>query len=348
MKTIPQFQAGVHIGVDIAKDSFQADLRGKSANFPNTAAGHRQFVKSLVPGASVVMEATGSYHIALLRHLQAAAIPAAVVNPARVRAFARALGIMAKTDPVDAALISRFGHATRPPATSAAVPDRLALKELCIVRDALLAEATNWRNLAEHHQTGEARKFAGAKLARVKLDREKVEKRIAALVQASRELSPAAAVLAGCKGVGPVTATVLLSSMPELGHINRRQAAALAGLAPYANDSGKQQGKRMIRAGRPRVKRALYLAALSAVRHHPDLKQAYLLLRSKGKPAKVALIAIARKLLVILNAMLKEHYHGDRAPARDESADAVRRAMPSAENGPRNPSEADPHGDPSP
>ena len=110
------------------------------------------------------------------------------------------------------------------------------------------------------------------------------------------------------KGVGAVTAAVLLAEMPELGRLNRRQAAALAGVAPCANDSGKHEGKRYIRGGRPRIKRALYLASLSAVRHHATLSPAYKALRASGKPAKVALIAIARKLVVILNVKLKEHY----------------------------------------
>ena len=115
-------------------------------------------------------------------------------------------------------------------------------------------------------------------------------------------------MLRECKGVGPVTGAVLLARMAELGRLGRRQIVALAGLAPCANDSGKHQGKRTTRGGRPRVKRALYLAALSALRHHPALKAAYRALRAKGKPAKVAIVAIARKLLVMLNAKLKEHY----------------------------------------
>lgn len=347
MSTIPQSNPPVHIGVDIAKASFQADLLGKSRNFPNTAKGHRDFASKLPQGAFIVMEATGSYHLALLRHLQSLEIPAAVVNPARVRAFAKAIGIMAKTDPVDACLLSRFGAATQPPAAMAADPDRVALKELCTVRDALLAESINWTNLIEHHQTKEARRFAEARLAQVKRDLAKVEKRIAVLLEASRELSSAASVLLGCKGIGPVTTAILLSSMPELGHLNRSEAGSLAGLAPYANDSGSHNGKRRIRAGRPRVKRALYLAALSAVRHHPTLRPYYKALRERGKPAKVALVAVARKLLSILNARLKEFYQSHQQENAVGPVASVG-AMTSAENGLNNSSEAERHGDPSP
>lgn len=347
MSTIPQSNPPVHIGVDIAKASFQADLPGKSRNFPNNPTGHRKFADSLPAGAFIVMEATGSYHLALLRFLQSSAIPAAVVNPTRVRAFAKAIGILAKTDPVDAALLSRFGAATLPPAAAAPHPDRAALKELCTVRDALLTESINWTNLAEHHQTKEARRFAQTRLAQVKRDLAKIEKRIGALLERSCELSAAAGVLLGCKGVGPVTTAILLSSMPELGHLNRSEAASLAGLAPYANDSGSHHGKRRIRAGRPRVKRALYLAALSAVRHHPTLRPYFKSLRDRGKLPKVALVAVGRKLLTILNARLKEFYQSQ-LKANALAPTALSGAMTSAENGVITSSEAERHGDPSP
>lgn len=347
MNQIPPSTAVVHIGVDIAKASFQADFMGKSANFPNTAKGHRDFAAKLPTGAFVVMEATGSYHLPLLRHLQSLHIPAAVANPARVRSLARALGIHAKTDPVDASLLSRFGQAIAPQPAPCKESVRSVLKELCTIRDALVTESVNWRNLIEHHQTAEGRRFAKARLAQARRDVARVEKRIAMLLGGATELSAEARILMGCKGVGPVTATVLLSWMPELGHINRRQAASLAGLAPYANDSGAQQGKRMIRGGRPRVRSALYLAAVSAIRHHPGLKASYQEMRAKGKPAKVALIAIARRLLLILNAKLKDHHdgHGNGAAIAPNAGEG---AMPAAENGSHNPSEVPLHGDPSP
>ena len=348
MSTIPQSHPPVHIGVDIAKASFQADLQWKSRNFPNTPTGHRKLAAALPAGAFIVMEATGSYHLALLRFLHSSAIPAAVVNPTRVRAFAKAIGIMAKTDPVDAALLSRFGAATQPPAAVAPHPDRAALKELCTVRDALLTESINWTNLAEHHQTKEARRFAQTRLAQVKRDLAKVEKRIGVLLRASRELSAAAGVLLDCKGVGPVTTAILLSSMPELGHLNRSEAGSLAGLAPYANDSGSHNGKRRIRAGRPRVKRALYLAALSGVRYHPTLRPYYKSLRDRGKLPKVALVAVARKLLTILNAKLKEFYQAQMQQDNAVATIALAGAMASAENGAITSSEAERHGDPSP
>jgi transposase len=142
-----------------------------------------------------------------------------------------------------------------------------------------------------------------------------VVEKITKLIKESETLSPVARVLQDCQGVGLVTRAVLVARMPERGRISRRQAAALAGLAPYANDSGKHEGKRITRGGRPRLKRALYLASLSALRHHPGLKTTYQTLRQRGKPAKVTITAVARKLLVILNARLKEHYATTAMPA---------------------------------
>lgn len=292
----------------MAKSTLQVDLQGKSRRFTNTGAGHGALLAALPAGAFAVLEATGSYHLELTSRLQAAGIPVAVANPARVRQFARARGTLAKTDPVDAALLSAFGVAFDPPPAPPRDPERELLGELVNLRDLLVAEITRWANLGEHQQAAAARKIAAAQAAGARKALAAVEKDIARLVAESEALAPAAAVLRGCPGVGPVTGAVLLAVMPELGRLGRRQAASLAGLAPCANDSGRHQGKRMTRGGRPRLKRALYLAALSALRHHPGLKAAYQALRAKGKPAKVAIVAIARKLLVMLNARLKEHY----------------------------------------
>lgn len=308
MKTIQHTSHPVHIGIDVAKDSLQVDLQAESQSLPNTKAGRARLIASLPPQAFVVMEATGSYHLALMDELHAKQIPVAVVNPTRVKQFARARGTLAKTDPVDAALLSAFGRAMQPAPTPQQDRHCALLRELVNVRDSLIAEIIRWNNLAEHHQTAETRRIARTQAASAGKALQKIERQIADLLKDSPTLAPAARVIQECKGVGIVTGAVLLAEMPELGRIGRRQAASLAGLAPCANDSGKHEGKRMIRGGRPRVKRALYLAALSALRHHPTLRSFYQSLRKSGKPAKVAIIAVARKLLVILNAMLKQLY----------------------------------------
>jgi transposase len=308
MSTIPSATPVVHIGIDVAKTFLQVDLQGSTARFANTPQGHRELVACLPAHASIVMEATGSYHLALLAFLHAGGIPVAVINPARAKSFAKARGTLAKTDPLDAGMLSAFGRAINPPLSSPREPDRVKLKELLALRDQLQVQATMLENRLEHGQCAAVVKMVSSLLRHNTATLAKLDKQIAALLAESETLAPAARVMQGCKGIGPVTTAVLLSEMPELGRANRHQVAALAGLAPFANDSGNASGRRSVRAGRPRLKRALYLASLSAVRHHPVLKAAYKELRTKGKPAKVALIAIARRLLVILNAMLKEHF----------------------------------------
>ena len=307
MNTIPSTTTPVHIGIDVAKSSLQVDLPAGSASFPNTPTGHAQLAARLPEGAFIVMEATGSYHLALLAFLHARDLPVAAVNPARAKAFARAMGLMAKTDPLDASMLSAYGRALQPAVSTPREADRVKLKELLALRDHLLGEITTLGNRLEHSQCGEVSKLTSRLLRKATTSLAMIDKAIAALLASSPVLSAHSRVIQGCKGVGPVTAAVLLAEMPELGRMTRREAAALAGLAPFANDSGMSSGRRSVRAGRPRVKRALYLASLSAVRFHPQLKETYKNLRAQGKPAKVALIAVARRLLSQLNALLKEH-----------------------------------------
>jgi transposase len=308
MNTLEQPNAPVHIGIDVAKATLQVDLQGKTRKLPNTAAGH-QTLLGLLPGhAFIIMESTGSYHIGVQEFLQAAAIPVAIVNPVRVKNFGKARGTLAKTDPIDAALLSAYGRAFLPRPSPPRDPERVLLGELVDLRDTLGAQLTMWNNILEHQQAAAARKVSAAQAAKAAKAQADVEVLIAKHIAASETMAPIAAVLETEKGVGAVTSSVLAAKMPELGKVNRHEAAALAGLAPYADDSGKHEGKRHVKGGRPRLKRALYLAALSAIRHHPTLKPAYKVLRAAGKPAKVALIAIARKLIVILNAKLKEYY----------------------------------------
>lgn len=308
MKTIEQTSQVVHVGVDVAKHSLQVDLQGTTQSFPNSKKGHLELINSLPENAMIVMEATGSYHRALHGELYAKAIPAAVLNPLRVKQFGKATGTLAKTDPVDAALLSAYGRAMLPEQSIPQSPQQVALRELVNIRDTLVAEIRRWNNLMEHQQCPQAQRFTRAQAKNTSKALEQIEVKIAEWIQSSQELAALADVLGQAKGIGPVTSAVLLAEMPELGCLSRRQAAALAGLAPCANDSGTYSGKRMIRGGRPRIKKALYLAALSAIRHHPTLKPFYRSLRDKGKPAKVAIVAVARKLLTILNATLKEHY----------------------------------------
>lgn len=308
MKNIEQPTSHVHIGIDVAKHTLQIDLQGKQYNIANTKAAHIKLITKLPADAFVVMEATGSYHRALFSELHEHGIPVAVVNPARVKQFAKARGNIAKTDPIDAQLLSEYGRAMQPRVSEPQSTEQTLLRELVNLRDTLLAEIRRWSNLLEHQQCAHARKIARAQARSAQKAAERVEDQIAELIKESETLAPLGEIIRQNKGIGPVTCAVLLAEMPELGRLNRRQASALAGLAPYSNDSGTMSGKRMIRGGRPRVKEAMYLAAVSALRHHPTLKPYYQNLRTKGKPAKVAIIAVAHKLLMIINAKLKEYY----------------------------------------
>ncbi|RYY92682.1 MAG: IS110 family transposase [Alphaproteobacteria bacterium] len=308
MNTIPSSDIVVHIGIDVAKASLQVDLQGTSTSFDNSPKGRAALLSALPRAAFVIMEATGSYHLRLLELLHSRGVPAAVINPVWVKKFAGAAGKLAKTDRSDAAMLSAFGQTFRPAPTSPREPERVELKELLAIRDTLVAETVLWKNFMEHQQSAVARKMTASRLKQATAALAKVEKRISVLLEESVAIAPAARVIRACKGIGLVTTAVLLAEMPELGQVGRREIAALAGLAPYSNDSGKSEGPRHIRAGRSNVKRALYMASLSAVRHDPVLGPAYKQLRAKGKPSKVALVAIARRLLVIINARLRDLY----------------------------------------
>lgn len=254
----------------------------------------------------VVFEATGVYDLGLREALRAADIRFARINPARARDFARASGQLAKTDPIDARMLAAFARAMRPATEQVSTPARNALARLAKRRDQLVlmrAQEKNRRSEAGDRAMVERI----CRLIEV-LDREvtEIEADISALIKAEPEISHDAQLMRSLPGVGPVACMQLIAQMPELGHVGPKQAAALAGLAPFNVDSGAYRGKRKIRGGRKRVRNALYMAALNAVRRADRFKVFYAKLRKAGKPAKLALIAVARKLLTILNAIMRD------------------------------------------
>src|SRR5512133_1929257 len=221
--------------------------------------------------------------------LRAADIRFARINPARARDFARASGQLAKTDPIDARMLAAFARAMRPATEQVSTPDRNALARLAKRRDQLVLMRAQEKN---------RRSEAG--------DRAMVE-RICRLIEVlDHEIADDAQLMRSLPGVGPVACMQLIAQMPELGHVGPKQAAALAGLAPFNVDSGAYRGKRKIGGGRKRVRNALYMAALNAVRRADRFKAFYAKLRQAGKPAKLALMAVARKLLTILNAIMRD------------------------------------------
>jgi transposase len=299
-----------YVGIDVAKDFLDAHARPAAAAFrePNTERGVAALAERLarLAPALVVLEATGGLEVPAAAALAAAGLPVAVVNPRQVRDFARATGQLAKTDRLDAALLARFAEAVRPEPRP--LPDAQARQ----LQD-LLARR---RQLLEMRQM-ELNRLGSAATAAVRASHERVIAFLAEqLAAAERELDEAVRaspawrereeLLRGVPGIGPVVSRTLLAELPELGSLSGKRAAALAGLAPYAADSGRWRGARRIRGGRTAARCALYQAALSARRHNPGLRAFADRLRARGKAAKAVLVAVARKLLVIANAMLRD------------------------------------------
>jgi len=305
--TMNQILPPVYTGLDVAKATLQLHLQGKSFDLANTPSGHAQLVKRLraISGAHVVCEATGGYERAVAAALQAAQIPVSVMNPARVRQFARALGTHAKTDPIDAQVLTAFGSALVPETTPPRTPTELKLTAY-VNRRAQLIEM----RIAEEQRADVcidpvlAKSFVGA-LRHFQSALAKIDLLIKELVADNARLAEQVRRLAQISGVGLVTAVSVLAQMPELGTLTRGQAAALAGLAPYNRDSGKSTGKRCISGGRPELRKCLYMAALAASRSNSVLKPFYQRLIANGKPGKVALTAVMRKLVILMNHILK-------------------------------------------
>jgi transposase len=297
----------VYAGLDIAKASLQLHLQGRSYELSNTAGGHAQLLKRLaaVPGAHIVCEATGGYERAVVAALQAAHIPVSVINPARVRQFARASGELAKTDPIDAACLTAFGQAFAPAPTPPRSAAEIKMAALVARRAQLLELHVAERQRADTCTEPALRKLFVTWLGQMEKQIAKVEALIDALLAEQKPLAQQVERLDEIAGVGRITAVTVLAAMPELGQLNRRQVAALAGVSPYNRESGQWAGKRCISGGRPEVRRALYMAALSASRRNLHLKPFYDRLIAAGKPAKLALTAVMRKLIVLMNYLLK-------------------------------------------
>ena len=302
----------LHIGLDVAKLTLQVDLQGKELALPNTPAGHRSLLTPLRrlqvrTGRSthVVCEGTGGYERAVVAALQAEDQPVSVHHAARVRAFARAKGRLAKTDALDAAVLSDFGAAMQPAADQPPTESEAALAALVIRRDQLKELVALEARRDEHHLHPGVKKEALLLQKQLAAHLEKIEAQISALLAAAAEVKARVERLTSVAGVGPVSAYTLLAYLPELGKLSRGAIAALAGVAPMNADSGPVRGQRHIRGGRAPARKALYMAALCSTLHNPLIKAYYKGLRAKGKPAKVALTAVMRKLLLHLNSILK-------------------------------------------
>lgn len=297
----------IYAGLDIAKRNLQLHLAGRLHDLPNTAVGHRRLLKLLAqqPGVHVVCEATGGYERDGVAALHQAQVPVSVLNPARVRHFARAQGQRAKTDPIDAALLSAYGQALQPKPTLPRTQAEAQLTELVRRRGQLLDLLVAQRQQADRLSLPALRRQAHRLVRRIQADLAQVQAQLQRLRAQTPVLDARVQKLEAITGVGTITALGVLAELPELGSLNRRQVAALAGLAPHPRDSGQWRGRRTIGGGRAPVRRALYMAALVAARSNRHLKAFYQRLRLAGKPAKLALTAVMRKLIVLMNHTLK-------------------------------------------
>jgi transposase len=296
------------VGIDVSKhslDLFESDvcLSGRIDNRPKPIA--ERAAHWAAQDAFVVFEATGVYDRALAEALAAAGVRFARVNPARARAFARASGRIAKTDKIDAEMLCRFAAALDPAPQPRPDGARKHLEMLAKRRDQLIAMRTQEKNRREIRTPFMADQIA-RHIAFLNTEIGAVETQIQAHIRSDDTLDRDARLMRSAPGVGPVATMQLLALMPELGRTGPKQLGALAGVAPMNVDSGSFRGKRKIQGGRKRVRDAIYMAALNAVRRDGVFKAFYLRLTQAGKPAKLALIAVARKLMGVLNAMIRD------------------------------------------
>ncbi len=312
----------VHVGVDVAKAKLDLDLPAPHHTLPNTPAGHATAIKALsqIPGVHLVLEASGGYQRAFVAALHQAGLAVSVVDPLRVRQFARSQGRRAKTDAIDARVLSGFGRALRPEATAPDTEPERRLAALVQRRRQLQEAQTREQNQAEGMFDKDLLRQSRALQRTYARLITALDAAIAGHIREQEPLRERAAALDELTGVGPVTAAVMLGEMPELGALNRREAAALAGVAPYDRQSGGWDGARHIGGGRASVRCALYMAALSAVRCAGKLKDFYQRLRQAGKKPKVALVAVMRKLVILMNHVLKPENLKTPIPARLEHA----------------------------
>lgn len=297
------------IGVDISKDHLDAHRMsdGASRRFANDSAGHRAFLDWLGgSGARIVYEPTGAYHRTFERRLADAGCALVKVNPRQARRFAEATGKLAKTDRLDAAMLARMGALLELEARPARSPILNDLKDLHMAREALVKNRTAAKNRAKTITLALLKRHNAEQFRQIERQMAAIETEIMTLIKADPDLARRFAILVSIPGVSAITAFALIIDMPELGTLGQGEAASLAGLAPVARQSGQWTGRAFIRGGRAKVRQALYMPALVAMRFNPDLKTKYQQLKAVGKASKVAITAVMRKLIVLANALLRD------------------------------------------
>ncbi|MET0194812.1 MAG: IS110 family transposase [Hyphomicrobiaceae bacterium] len=298
------------VGIDVAKDRLDVAVRPSGELFivERNAGGLQLLAERLKPLAPhlVALEATGGFETVVAAALAAASLPVVIVNPAQVRAFAKAVGQRAKTDPIDAAVIAHFAQATKPEPRP--LPDEATrlLADLVARRrqiiDMIVAERQR-----EKRATARLKKSIARLVKALEKELTSVDIDVDDAVRGSPAWRDKEDLLSSVPGIGPIIARTLIAELPELGTLDRKQIAALAGLAPFTRQSGQWRGRSFIGGGRTAVRTALFMGAMVARRHNPVLKAFFGRLVAAGKPRMVALIAVARKLLTILNAILRDN-----------------------------------------
>jgi transposase len=298
------------VGIDVAKDAldlFRSDT-GELYRVDHTPAGIKKLVTSLGAArpASIVLEATGGLEEPLLAALLDASLPVARVNPGRVRHLAIALGILAKTDAIDARVLAEFARVAQPRLSEKRSQRQAELDALVTCRRQLVATQVDQKNRLASAASKHARAALNAVLATLQKQIRKLDQQIAELIDSDDDLKDLQNRLTSVPGVGKVFSTTLMAQLSELGSSDRRQVSALVGVAPFNHDSGKYRGKRAIRGGRRDLRNVLYMAANVAILHNPLIKSFAAKLKAAGKPPKVVIVACMRKLLTLLNAMVRE------------------------------------------
>jgi transposase len=303
-------KAKSNVGIDVSKDWLDLHVlpSGEVLRVPNSKDGIRKLKRWLARFeiALVVVEATGKWHRPLRRSLDASAIPVAVIDPFRVRMFAKAQGILAKTDRLDAGVLASFAAVMTPPLRPPAPEALEELKELVVARTSAVEARTALKNQLSAATTAFLKRQLQRRITQSGKDIAALEHEILARIKADGDLCRRYAILTSIPSFGGVVAATLIALLAELGSCTAKQIGMLAGLAPIANESGQRQGPRVIWGGRASVRRILYLAAVTAARCNADMTAFFRRHIAEGKPVKVAIIAVARKLAVLANALISQ------------------------------------------
>jgi len=300
----------IYVGIDVSKDRLDVHVRPSGEAFAVTRDGKGleeliERLRALAP-TLIAVEATGGFETIVAAAVAGASLPLAVVNPAQVRHFARAIGKRAKTDPIDAAVIAHFAEAVKPEPRPIPNAEARLLGELVARRRQIIEMLVAERQREKRVDAVRVRKSLARHIAALEKELPVIDHDIDTMVRGSPVWREKENLLVSFPGVGGILARTFLAEMPELGSLHRRQVASLVGVAPYTRQSGRWRGKSMIGGGRAAARSAVYLAALSAIRCNPVLRAFYQHLLAAGKPKMVALIAVARKILTILNAILRD------------------------------------------